>query len=125
PVAELAALENRILAEANQLDIGPMGFGGKLTVGSCKVGARNRLPASFFVSVAYMCWAYRRRGVVLDPAGEVREWLYQTPGEFDAPGEPGVSRGEPGVLAPGDSGLIDLGVGGRTAVTLQTPLTEA
>jgi fumarate hydratase, class I len=117
-VPELAALEQRILAEANQLDIGPMGFGGKLTVGSCKVGARNRLPASFFVSVAYMCWAYRRRGVVLDTAGDVQEWLYQAPGEFDAAGEPGVS-------ATGGPALLDLGVGGKTAVTLQTPLAEA
>src|SRR5438552_4629364 len=81
---ELATLEARILDEANKLDIGPMGFGGQLTVGSCKIGARNRLPASFFVSVAYMCWAYRRRGVVLDAkTGEVRDWLYQSPGEFD------------------------------------------
>ena len=84
PDPELAELEARILQEANTLDIGPMGFGGKLTVGGCKVGARNRLPASFFVSVAYMCWAYRRRGVVLDAEGEVVEWLYQSPGEFDA-----------------------------------------
>src|SRR5579872_7034485 len=83
PVPELAALEARVLDEANRLDIGPMGFGGKLTVGSCKVGARNRLPASYFVSVAYMCWAFRRRGVVLDAEGDVVEWLYQAPGEFD------------------------------------------
>src|SRR5262245_805599 len=114
PVQELAVLENRILQEANQLDIGPMGFGGKLTVGSCKIGARNRLPASFFVSVAYMCWAYRRRGVVLDTAGEVLEWLYQAPGEFDAVSEPA-----------GEAPLLDLGVGGKTAVTLRTPVTEA
>src|SRR5437763_11923669 len=33
PDAQLAALEARVLFEANQLDIGPMGFGGKLTVG--------------------------------------------------------------------------------------------
>jgi fumarate hydratase class I len=116
PVPELAALEHRILAEANQLDIGPMGFGGKLTVGSCKVGARNRLPASFFVSVAYMCWAYRRRGVILDTDGAVQDWLYQAPGEFDGPGEVGTSEGP---------ALLDLGVGGRTVVTLQTPLTDA
>src|SRR5436309_2295109 len=84
PTAELAALEARILDEANRLNIGPMGFGGHLTVGGCKIGARNRLPASFFVSVAYMCWAYRRRGVVLDAkTGEARDWLYQSPGEFD------------------------------------------
>ena len=49
PDPELADLEARILDEANRLNIGPMGFGGKLTVGGCKIGARNRLPASFFV----------------------------------------------------------------------------
>ena len=68
---------SRIMKEANTLDIGPMGFSGKFTVGCCKVGKLNRLPASFFVSVAYMCWAYRRRGVVLDLNGNVTEWLYQ------------------------------------------------
>ncbi len=36
----------------------------------------NRLPASFFVSVSYMCWAYRRRGFVLNAAGKIVEWLY-------------------------------------------------
>ena len=59
PIPELAQLESRIMDEANKLDIGPMGFGGKLTIGCCKIGLRNRLPASFFVSIAYMCWAYR------------------------------------------------------------------
>jgi fumarate hydratase class I len=111
PVAELAALENAILQEANQLDIGPMGFGGKLTVGSCKIGARNRLPASFFVSVAYMCWAFRRRGVVLDANGDVVEWLYQVPGEFDRE-------------CSEEGGLIDLGTMGKGAITLNTPLSE-
>jgi fumarate hydratase, class I len=110
PNEELAALEARIVAEANQLDIGPMGFGGQLTVGGCKIGSRNRLPASFFVSVAYMCWAYRRRGVVLSPEGEVHEWLYQTPGEFDA--------------APPET-TVDLGIRGKQAIKLTTPLTEA
>src|SRR5258708_9099721 len=90
-----------------------MGFGGKLTVGSCKVGAKNRLPASFFVSVAYMCWAYRRRGVVLDPEGAVVEWLYQEPGEFDA------------VEEPEGATLIDLGAPGKQAIRLTTPLDEA
>ncbi len=111
PVSELAALEARILDEANRLDIGPMGFGGKLTIGSCKIGARNRLPASFFVTVAYMCWAYRRRGVVLDAEGEVVEWLYQAPGEFDRD----YSH---------EAELLDLGVSGKKAITLRTPLSE-
>src|SRR5947209_7773667 len=112
PVPELAALEARILDEANRLDIGPMGFGGKLTVGSCKVGARNRLPASYFVSVAYMCWAFRRRGVVLDASGEAVEWLYQSPGEFDRDyAESGPQR-------------IELGTTGKSTIALKTPLTE-
>jgi fumarate hydratase class I len=113
PVPELATLEARILDEANRLDIGPMGFGGRLTLGSCKVGARNRLPASFFVSVAYMCWAFRRRGVVLDAEGEVVEWLYQAPGEFDRD------------YAKEGDGLLQLGDSGKKAVSLHTPLTEA
>lgn len=83
PVPELAELEARILQEANQLEIGPIGFGGKQTLGACKIGHLNRLPASYFVSVAYMCWAFRRRGVVLGPDMRVVEWLYQTPGEFE------------------------------------------
>lgn len=78
----LAELEARILKEANQLDIGPMGFSGRFTLGCCKIGKLNRLPASFFVSIAYMCWAYRRRGMVLDTTGNVVEWLYQAPHEF-------------------------------------------
>jgi fumarate hydratase class I len=78
----LAELEARILKEANLLDIGPMGFSGRFTLGCCKIGKLNRLPASFFVSIAYMCWAYRRRGMVLDTNGNVVEWLYQAPHEF-------------------------------------------
>ncbi len=113
PDPQLAALEARVLDEANRLDIGPMGFGGKLTVGACKAGSRNRLPASFFVSVAYMCWAYRRRGVVLDAEGEVVEWLYQEQGEFDHD----YTRDGPA--------LLDLGAGAAKAVRLATPLSEA
>jgi fumarate hydratase class I len=60
PVPELAALEERLLRECNELGIGPMGFGGKTTVFGVKVGAYHRLPACYFVSIAYMCWACRR-----------------------------------------------------------------
>ena len=62
---ELAALEERITEEANQLDIGPMGFGGKTTVLGTKIKGLHRLPASYFVSISYMCWAYRRRKMVV------------------------------------------------------------
>ena len=58
--AELAALEERLHGELNELGIGPMGFGGKTTVLGVKIGIRHRVPASYFVSVAYMCWAYRK-----------------------------------------------------------------
>ncbi len=61
---ELAALEERLTADANKLGIGPMGFGGQTTVLGAKVGAAHRHPASFFVTVAYMCWADRRRTLV-------------------------------------------------------------
>jgi fumarate hydratase class I len=76
PIPELAALEKRIVAKANELGIGPMGFGGKTTLLGCKIGYLNRLPASFFVSVSYMCWAYRRQGAVLGADGSIRRWLY-------------------------------------------------
>ncbi len=73
PVPELAALERRVLDEANRLGIGPMGMGGKTTLLGVKVAARPRLPASYFVTVAYMCWACRRRGVRVTDG--VVEWL--------------------------------------------------
>jgi fumarate hydratase class I len=60
PVPELAALEERLLRECNELGIGPMGFGGKTTVLGVKIGAYHRLPACYFVSIATMCWACRR-----------------------------------------------------------------
>ncbi|MDX1612987.1 MAG: fumarate hydratase [Candidatus Promineifilaceae bacterium] len=60
PDDELAALEAQLYDQANQLHIGPMGFGGETTVLGVKVGAQHRLPASYFVSIAYMCWANRR-----------------------------------------------------------------
>jgi len=53
-----------------------MGFGGKTTLLGAKIGVLNRLPASFFVSVSYMCWAYRRQGVLLDEKGAISQWLY-------------------------------------------------
>ncbi len=61
PNPELAALEERLTGEANQLGIGPMGFGGQTTVLGTKITALNRLPASYYVTISYMCWAYRRR----------------------------------------------------------------
>jgi fumarate hydratase, class I len=70
PDSELADLEARLTDESNQLGIGPMGFGGKTTVLGTRITNLHRLPASFFVSVSYMCWAYRRKKMILT-AGEV------------------------------------------------------
>lgn len=78
PNPELAKLEDYIMEKANTLGIGPMGFGGKSTLIGCKIGVLNRLPASFFVSVAYNCWAFRRQGFVLDgKTGNIKKWIYK------------------------------------------------
>jgi fumarate hydratase, class I len=61
PDPDLAPLEERLLKDLNKLGIGPMGFGGNTTALAVKIGKAHRLPASFFVSLAYMCWADRRR----------------------------------------------------------------
>lgn len=66
---ELADLENTLYTDLNTLGIGPMGFGGKTTVLGVKINQAHRLPASFFVSVAYMCWAARRRSMVISENG--------------------------------------------------------
>jgi fumarate hydratase class I len=80
PDSRLAELEAAIMSTVNTLDIGAMGFGGKVTLIGCKIGALNRLPASFFVSVAYDCWAFRRLGVLLDSStGAIDRWLYRDP----------------------------------------------
>jgi fumarate hydratase class I len=65
PDPELAALEETIKAQANELGIGPMGFGGETTVLDVQMDTMHRLPASFFVSVSYMCWANRRRSMTV------------------------------------------------------------
>ncbi len=78
PNPTLAALEERIMTEANRIGVGPMGFGGNVSLIGCKIAAANRLPASFFVSVAYECWAFRRLGVRIDASsGAITRWLYR------------------------------------------------
>ena len=62
---ELAAMEQQLYKELNELGIGPMGFGGKTTVLGVKIGLRHRVPASYFVSVSYVCWAYRRASMAV------------------------------------------------------------
>jgi fumarate hydratase class I len=80
PNPVLAKLEADVMEEANRLGVGAMGFGGKASLIGCKIGAANRLPASFFVSVAYDCWAFRRLGVTLEAKqGSITGWLYRDP----------------------------------------------
>ena len=107
PDPRLAQLEQSIVEDANRLGIGTMGFGGAVTLMACKITALNRLPASFFVTASYNCWALRRLGVVLDPTtGRIRRWLYRTPG-----------RPTP------VSGHVELPGTGRE-VHIETPLSE-
>jgi fumarate hydratase class I len=78
PNPELAKLEEYVMQHANKLGIGTMGFGGKVSLIGCKVGVYNRLPASYFVTVAYDCWAFRRLGVSVDPqTGSITRWHYR------------------------------------------------
>ena len=81
-----------IMEAANRSRVGPMGFGGKTSLIGCKIGALNRLPASFFVSIAYDCWAFRRLGVRLDATtGAIASWLYR---EADTPSVPHADAGD-------------------------------
>jgi fumarate hydratase, class I len=77
----LAKLEKSLVKEANSLGIGPMGFGGGTTLFGIKMTARNRVPASFYVTVAYMCWAYRRNGFKLSESGRITGWVYDQEGK--------------------------------------------
>jgi fumarate hydratase class I len=108
PDPRLAELEASIMGEINKLGIGAMGFGGRVSLIGCKIGGQNRLPASFFVSVAYDCWAFRRLGVVLDAqSGAIKRWLYR-------------DETSPVVAMADQAGFTRTG----REVALRTPLTE-
>jgi fumarate hydratase class I len=80
PDPTLAELERQIMGEANKIGVGTMGLGGRVSLIGCKIAAANRLPACFFVSVAYDCWAFRRLGVLIDAdSGAIKHWLYRDP----------------------------------------------
>jgi fumarate hydratase class I len=74
PIPELAELEDRLLKEGNELGVGPMGFGGETTLLGVKIGVRDRLPACYFVTISYMCWASRKAAVSIDQEGGIT-WL--------------------------------------------------
>lgn len=75
-VKVLGRLEDRILKESKLLDIGPMGLGGSTSLLGVKIGSLSRVPASYFVTVSYMCWALRRRGALMTVKGGFKKWLY-------------------------------------------------
>ncbi|PKG23045.1 fumarate hydratase [Niallia nealsonii] len=109
PIPELAELEDYILENANKLGIGTMGFGGETTLLGCKIGVMNRIPASFFVSVAYNCWAFRRLAVKVNTdSGEIAEWKYQDGEKIDFSKE---QRQDPSVDK-------------EEVITLQAPISE-
>jgi fumarate hydratase class I len=109
PDARLAELEASIMSSVNSLEIGAMGFGGKVTLIGCKIAALNRLPASFFVSVAYDCWAFRRLGVLVNSStGAIDRWLYRDPSH-------------PVIPMLDQAGFVRTG----REVALNAPLTEA
>ncbi len=109
PVEDLARLEDYIMEHANTLGIGTMGFGGNVTLLGCKVGVMNRLPASFYVSVAYNCWAYRRQGAVLDAeTGAFKKWVYEPSPSAVAVAEPSSQEKQEG----------------SREIVLTTPITE-
>lgn len=65
----LAAFEREALVELNSLGIGPMGYGGKTTLLGLFVEELWRHPASFFVSISYMCWSSRRMTLRIESNG--------------------------------------------------------
>ncbi|WP_139125174.1 fumarate hydratase [Bacillus solimangrovi] len=81
---DLRKLEEYVMDNANTLGIGTMGFGGETTLLGCKIGVMHRIPASFYVSVAYNCWAFRRQGVKMNAeTGEIIDWYYQEGDDVD------------------------------------------
>jgi fumarate hydratase, class I len=112
PNEDLRKLEDYVMENANQLGIGTMGFGGQVSLLGCKVGVMNRLPASFFVSVAYNCWAFRRQGVLIDAnTGEINEWVYTS--GTDLP----MKQDEPAAAAADSTAE-------RREFVLNTPISE-
>jgi fumarate hydratase, class I len=115
PHEDLRDLEAYIVENANELGIGTMGFGGETTLLGCKIGVMNRIPASFFVSVAYNCWAYRRLGVAVHPVtGEIQEWMYQEGEKIDFAQPVAAQEIAAAVEAPAEPEVI----------TLTAPITE-
>ncbi|RLQ94509.1 fumarate hydratase [Falsibacillus albus] len=114
PNESLRQLEEYVMDHANELGIGTMGFGGETTLLGCKVGVMNRIPASFFVSVAYNCWAFRRLGISINPeTGDINEWQYQD-GELVSFKEENEAEKQTAAASESESSIV----------TLEAPITE-
>ncbi|CEG25661.1 fumarate hydratase [Bacillus sp. B-jedd] len=112
PNEDLRKLEEYVIENANKLGIGTMGFGGETTLLGCKIGVMNRIPASFFVSVAYNCWAFRRLGVNVHPeTGDIIDWMYQEGEMIDFRQDEALAQQETAAASEG-------------VITLQAPITE-
>jgi fumarate hydratase class I len=113
PDPRLAEVEAAVMSAANKLSVGPMGFRGNTSLIGCKIGALNRLPASFFVSIAYDCWAFRRLGIKVDArSGAITEWLYREGTKPSAP------------MLPPDAVSAGFARTGRE-IALRAPITDA
>ena len=70
--AGMDAFEKALTADLNTLGIGPMGYGGRTTVLGVHIEEMYRHPASFYVSISYMCWSSRRMTLALAADGSVK-----------------------------------------------------
>lgn len=96
PNTELAELEERLVDEINSLGIGPMGFGGSTAVLGVKIGTAHRLPASYFVSIAYECWACRRATVKIGDGDPIFGQIAHVADRYELPpaGESSADGGD-------------------------------
>jgi fumarate hydratase class I len=71
PNPAMDAFEKAVTNDLNTLGIGPMGYGGNTTALGVHAEEMYRHPASFYVSISYMCWSSRRMVMKIAGTGEV------------------------------------------------------
>ena len=71
PDADAAKLEKELLDAINQLEIGPMGMGGKTTALGVHVEFASRHPATFPVGMVMQCWCNRHEIITINSKGEI------------------------------------------------------
>jgi fumarate hydratase class I len=60
PVSRIAELEMKFLKDINSLGVGAQGLGGKTFALDLFIEFLPRHPASYYVTVSHICWAWRR-----------------------------------------------------------------